>query len=77
MAAAERQNRRQVAVEAQGIDRQNGIGCCFGIEARVVGGDVDFTAGKRHRRLAPDHVIKASRAVFVAVGVAEPVERPP
>ena len=51
-AAAERQSDRQIAVEAQRVDRQHRAARGVGVELRVVRSDIHLGAGQRRRRAA-------------------------
>src|SRR5262249_11973957 len=75
--AAEWKSGRQVAVEAESIDRQDGLDRRRGVEAGVVRGDVHLAAAKRRRAIAPNGVIKAPRHVSIRIGVSEAIEWAP
>src|SRR5882724_5933667 len=75
--AAEWKSRRQVAVEAESIDRQDGLGRRCGVEAGVVRGDIHLAAGKRRRAIAPNGVVKTPRRISIRIGVSEAIEWAP
>src|SRR6516164_5511563 len=77
MPATERKCRRQIAAETKRVNRQDGTGGRFGVEAGVVGGEIDFAAGKRGPSVAPGYMVKAAGRLAIRIGGGETIKRPP
>ncbi len=77
MAATEWQLAGQVSVDAQRIDRQNGIGWLVRIEVRVVRCEEHF--GARHAGGADtsSHMVKAAWNAWLRIALCEPMKWTP
>src|SRR5271166_921372 len=75
--ATERQSRRQIAVETERVDRQDGPGRDPGVEAGVVGGEINLTAGQLRYRIAPNGMVKAPGRLAIRIAAGQTIERPP